>query len=249
MSKDYAQLVWTPEMVRNFWDYQSRFPQAYFSFQHGPQIVEILRRYVAPGASVVDYGCGAGDLIEALLPAGFRAGGVDVSPDSVAAVERRFAGRDGFLGASVLVDGAGPRQPTFDAAVVLEVVEHLYDPQLDELVVTLGTLVKPGGVVLFSTPNEEDLDKAMLLCPVTNTVFHRRQHVRAWSAASLGDALGRRGLILLAAFALDLKTLFGGSGWPMRRRHFVRTMTRRWRRFLHPAKKPPHLIAVVRRPA
>lgn len=245
MTQEYAHLVWTPEMVRNFWDYQSRFPQAYFSFQHGPQIVEILGRHVAPGAAVVDYGCGAGDLIAALLPAGFRAGGVDVSPDSVAAVQRRFEGAQGFLGASVLAAGAAGA-PCFDAAIVLEVVEHLYDDQLDELVATLGTLVRPGGVVVLSTPNEEDLERAMILCPVTNTLFHRRQHVRAWSAASLGNALTRRGLTVLATDALDLKILFGRCEGATRRRHFVRALKRRWRSLLKPDRKPPHLIAVAR---
>jgi 2-polyprenyl-3-methyl-5-hydroxy-6-metoxy-1,4-benzoquinol methylase len=248
MSKDYAHLVWTPAMVRNFWDYQSRFPQVYFSFQHGPQIVELLGRHVAPGATVVDYGCGAGDLIAALLPAGYRVLAVDVSPDSVAAVERRFHGVEGFLGAAVLSQG-GSGQPAADAAVVLEVVEHLYDDQLDALVTTLRTLVKPGGVVLFSTPNEEDLERAMILCPVTNTLFHRRQHVRAWSAASLSDALARRGFAVLEARALDLKTLIGRSGWRIRCRHLVRALKRRLRCALDAKRKPPHLIAVARQPA
>lgn len=245
MSTDYAHLVWTPEMVRNFWDYQSRFPQAYFSFQHGPQIVALLARHVPPGASVVDYGCGAGDLIAALLPAGYRAAGVDVSPDSVAAVARRFQGVAGFIGATVLADGGGAPPPA-DAAVVLEVVEHLYDDQLDALVARLRTLVRPGGIVLFSTPNEEDLERAMILCPVTNTLFHRRQHVRAWSAAGLTEALVVRGCAVLEARALDLKTLVGRSGWRIRSRHLLRALRRRLRLALKPGKRPPHLIVIAR---
>lgn len=217
-------------MARSFWDWQSQFPEAYFTRRHADALVARFRRYLPPGAAVLDYGCGPGELIERLLAAGHRAAGMDFSAGTRDTVKSRFAGHPRFLGVF------GPDElPTselrFGAITVIELIEHLYDDQLDELLVTLAALLEPGGVVAFTTPNEEDLAKSWVLCPATNQLFHRYQHVRTWSTATLAASLEKRGFAVEACFVTDFAR---------------RPLWQRARRALKPARKPPHLAAIAR---
>src|SRR5262245_2354150 len=94
--------AWTPEQITRFWDnYQSipHFQTRRFSLTCGPGIVDVADRYVAKQGVVLDYGCGRGDLMELMLARGRRCMGADGSPQNVANAQKRFAGRDGFLGA------------------------------------------------------------------------------------------------------------------------------------------------------
>jgi SAM-dependent methyltransferase len=91
-------------------------------------------------ASVVEVGCGNGEMLGLLRDAGFRVRGCD---PGVRAVERCRA-----LGFDV-VKGNTPGLPfppsSVDVAVTLQVVEHVTDPR--EVV----GLVRPGGVVVVAT--------------------------------------------------------------------------------------------------
>jgi hypothetical protein len=42
-----------------------------------------------------------------------------------------------------------------------------------------------------------------MICPCCRSVFHRRQHVRTWSQASLSAYLEQRGFRILDAFTTD----------------------------------------------
>jgi SAM-dependent methyltransferase len=233
-ARRYELLHWTPEMVERFWDWQSGQPESYFAAAHAGALLRRLRPHLAADAAVLDYGCGPGDLIAALLDAGFRAAGVDASAATREAVARRFAGRAGFLGA-LAPDELGARR--FAAVSVLEVIEHLYDEPLDALLATLRRVLEPGGLVLLSTPNEEDLERSYVLCPVTGQLFHRYQHVRSWSRATLVSHLEPRGFEVVSAEATDLRL----------ERRDARALWRRGRRALSPGRKPPpHLVAIAR---
>ena len=95
-------------------------------------------------ASVVEVGCGNGEMLGLLRDAGFRARGCD---PGLRAVERCRA-----LGFDV-VEGNWPGLPfppsSFDVAVTLQVVEHVTDPRA--FVTEVVGLVRPGGVVVIAT--------------------------------------------------------------------------------------------------
>lgn len=104
--------------------------------------------------TVLDAGCGEGFGLQILLDAGARGViGVDADP-LVAAHARRRYGDDSVAEIDVveadLVDLPLVDQ-TLDAAVCLQVVEHLHDA--DEVITELVRVVHPGGRVAVSTPN------------------------------------------------------------------------------------------------
>jgi 2-polyprenyl-6-hydroxyphenyl methylase/3-demethylubiquinone-9 3-methyltransferase len=106
-----------------------------------------------PGARVVDVGCGAGLLSESLATAGARVTGIDMSPAMLEAA-RRHLGSSGLeidyrpTTAETLADRA---PAAFDAAVCMELLEHVPDPE--SLVSACARLVRPGGDVFFATLN------------------------------------------------------------------------------------------------
>src|SRR5439155_25023167 len=158
--------------------------------------------------TAVDIGCGRGELIGYLLDRGIDARGADQSPTSVERVNDRFSGSPRFRGA-VVGTGALP-DATADTAFILEVVEHLDDATLAGVLNEARRVLKPGGHLVLTTPNEEDLDARKVFCPECGSVFHQMQHVRCWSADSLSASAGAHGFERVSAEAIALSPF---TGW------------------------------------
>lgn len=229
---DYPMMQWTPVRVRAFWDYESRFPERYFSYTAGGALVTRLSPFIQRNHTVLDYACGMGHLTAHLLAAGYRVVATDISPESLAAVSVRFAGHGNFEGAFAPreLEFSGRR---FGTIFVCELIEHLGDDELDALMAQLRRLVAPQGTILFTTPNDEPLAESNVLCPCCQQVFHRWQHVRSWTQGSLCTYLQAHDLAVIECFAGRF------SGRPASR---LRRLAQR----LKPTRKRPHLVAVCR---
>jgi len=134
-----VELVWTPEMVRRFWAYESKHPENFFSYQVSSVLVRRFRKHLS--GEIVDYGAGGGHLLEDLLSCGFHCAAVESSANELNLL---FAGNPLFLGARSFSDLAG-WQGKFTTAFLVEVVEHLYDKELMECLSSIHALLKPGG--------------------------------------------------------------------------------------------------------
>jgi 2-polyprenyl-3-methyl-5-hydroxy-6-metoxy-1,4-benzoquinol methylase len=181
----FPEVRWTPEMISRFWDWQSQYPEVYFTYLFGREIAHALRGFLAGKQRVLDFGCGVGYLLPHLCQFAPKVYGADPSPDSVRRTNERLAGMKGFEGA-FLVSDLQKHAAVFDAILVVEVIEHLYDDELDAALHTIRSMLSPDGIVIFTTPNNENRDVNMILCPATGEVFHRWQHVRSWNAESVG---------------------------------------------------------------
>ena len=236
----YRPLEWTDEMVERFWTWQGQYPEAYFAFQFGDRIAAHIRRHLADCRTVLDYGCGQGFLIPPLVRQGKRVTGADFSATAIDAANARFGGLAGFEGA-VTIDRLIADGRAFDAAVSVEVIEHLNDSHLDGFFHNLKRLVRPGGVTIITTPNDEDLDALMIYCPASDRVFHRWQHVRSWRVTDLAEAVESAGLAVSEIFTTDLSR----PRWkgPLR---WAKDLAKR---ALGRPDKMPHLVCVARMPA
>jgi 3' terminal RNA ribose 2'-O-methyltransferase Hen1 len=113
--------------------------------------------------SVIDLGCGPGQFLDRLVktPAFTRVAGCDVSTRSLQQAARRLrldrmserqsARVELFQGALTYED---PRFAGFDAAVLMEVIEHVDPPRLEALEHVVFGAAKPGAVIV-TTPNSE----------------------------------------------------------------------------------------------
>jgi 2-polyprenyl-6-hydroxyphenyl methylase / 3-demethylubiquinone-9 3-methyltransferase len=140
----------------------------------------IERRTRLAGARVVDVGCGAGLLSESLAAAGARVTGIDMSPAMLEAA-RRHAGRSGLkvdyrmTTAEALAEG---EPAAFDAAVCLELLEHVPDP--GSLVAACARLVRAGGDVFFATLNRTVAARVLAVWTAERLLGIVPKHTHDW---------------------------------------------------------------------
>jgi len=192
------EIEWTRERSSRLWDYLSSnrsYESTYFSWRSGNSLLRFLRRRnLLRAGKTLDFGCGPGFFLEMLLRRGIGCQGVDFSESSVRRARDRV-GQHPLSGPVVLAQGLPLplESDTFDTAFLLETVEHLLPEDLEATVAEVRRLIRPGKHLVVTTPNEEDLDAAKILCPECGCIFHRTQHVRSWSAASLSKYMEDRG--------------------------------------------------------
>ncbi len=126
-----------------------------------PVRAEWITRHIAgrfggcSGVRVLDVGCGAGLLSEALAKAGCDVLGLDASPEAIAAAEAHAAGQGLKLayrtGSPEALMGETFPGGKFQAITALEVIEHVADPA--GFIATLAGLLQPGGLLFLSTIN------------------------------------------------------------------------------------------------
>lgn len=175
--------------------------------QAAPPLARLRRNAVlaalreAGARSVVDLGCGEGELVSLLLAEGFESVlGVDVAPRALASAARRLhldtlpdrlRSRVELAQSSVVYTDA--RIAGFDAAVLSEVVEHVDPPRLPALErAVLGAAAPP--TVVVTTPNaEHNVRYPTLAAGTMRHHDHRFEWTRAEFAAWAGAAAERYG--------------------------------------------------------
>lgn len=240
MTTEYRLMEWTPERIKRFWDWQSQFPDQYFTVQFGRHIASHFRPRLT-GRSVLDLGCGTGGLLPHLCAAARTAAGADLSEASVAAANARCRGVARFGGAFT-IDALDKVGSHFDAILSVEVIEHLDDAALENLLATAYNLLAPGGQFIVTTPNDEDLTQSYIYSPATNEVLHRWQHMRSWNANTLPDRLKAASFSIERTYTLDFA--MEGSTRDARIRRLLRGIDRLRGRT---SPKPPHLVCIATR--
>lgn len=200
---------WTNENVSRLWDYYSRTPpysEIYFSKVLGDRILRHSGLPLSDPIDVLDFGCGPGFIWEHLrkLESAWNYTGVDFSPDSVKKLETMASGNPKFCGAHH-ISGLPMNLSSnrFDAVLLFEVVEHLQNTDLDGTLAEARRLLKSGGVMVVTTPNNEDLSKSTRFCPDCGALFHEWQHVRSWTVDTLRQRLRQHGFELRMAKTAD----------------------------------------------
>lgn len=128
-----------------------------------------------PFLDVLDYGCGSGVLLKALSAAGYNLTGVDLSAgmleeahrcmESVPQRERArlFRVNEHFESPHV--------EQQYDGIFCLGVLEYLDDPTA--LMAHLNSLLKPGGFLMLSVPNQSSVLRGMERWIYNNAVWFR----------------------------------------------------------------------------
>ncbi|MFG1942807.1 3' terminal RNA ribose 2'-O-methyltransferase Hen1 [Nonomuraea sp. NPDC048826] len=168
------------------------------NLQRRAAVLETLEELGA--TSVIDLGCGQGELVGALLsrPRFARVAGMDVSAMALTIAARKLklermpdakrARLTLFQGALTYTDR---RLAGYDAAVLMEVIEHVDPPRLAALEQVVFGHAKPGHVVV-TTPNVEYNPRYAFLTGLRHP-DHRFEWTRAEFAAWADGVAGRHG--------------------------------------------------------
>ena len=229
-------IVWDDRLLRRFWSFYANQPETYFSFGKGADVVRWARKYLNPSDRILDYGCGPGFLLHALLDAGFAAAGADISVDVIGRNGPALGSRKNLLGLFA-IEELVERGRTFDAIFLVEVVEHLYDDALAATLRNCRILLRPGGRLFVTTPNDERLEDSIVYCPVSNVTFHRWQHVRSWNSTTLPQALRDHGFKVDRAITRTFRD---------HRKLQLSRIRRAARHVLDQLRKPKSLIVIAR---
>jgi SAM-dependent methyltransferase len=241
------EIEWTDSQVSRLWDYYARTPpysEMFFARRFGRQLLRESGLPLRQPLEVLDFGCGPGYIWDHLqdLHAQWQYSALDFSQASVAALQRRGEGHDRFRGA-IHVSSLPTALPAsrFDAVLLFEVVEHLNDQHLQATMQEAARLLKPGGMLVISTPNDEDLSQSHRFCPSCGAIFHQWQHVRSWRFETLARYLDAYGFSPSHHRTTDFEAMEQTLGSRLlAARNLVRSLLRRPRR-------DPHLVAVFRR--
>jgi len=132
---------------------EGRYDLQWFDARYAP-LLRLLGE--SSGRKLLEVGCGAGFLLRAAERSGWRVTGIELSEEG-----SRFARER--LGLDVRREQAEHTTfapGTFDAAVMFDTIEHLFDPRA--VLRSVSQALVPGGTLLVSTPNFNALSRHVL---------------------------------------------------------------------------------------
>lgn len=173
-----------------------------------PWILETIGR----DKKILDIGCGAGLLANALAKEGHEVFGVDLSPSTLKIAKKHDATQTVVYD---LADAAALPYPTqtFDVVSAMDLLEHVENPQ--QVISEASRVLKPGGLFFFHTFNRNPLSYLLIIKGVDWCVPNapKNMHIyRLFIKPSEMEKMGRNNslkLIEMKGFIpkLSLKTI------------------------------------------
>ena len=148
---DQAELDKFGALANRWWDPQG--PQKPLHALNPVRLDYVRQRVKLRDAAVLDVGCGAGLLSEALAGEGARVAATDLAPEliKVAKLHRLESKVEVEYLLRSVESLAEQRAGSFDAITCMEMLEHVPDPSA--IIAACATLLKPGGKLFLSTLN------------------------------------------------------------------------------------------------
>jgi 2-polyprenyl-6-hydroxyphenyl methylase/3-demethylubiquinone-9 3-methyltransferase len=150
------------QLAHRWWDPSSEFKPLH---DINPlRLKWIDQRAPLAGKRVLDIGCGGGILTESMALLGAQVKGIDLSTKALAVA--KLHGIESGIKVdyeAISAEDLAAREPaSFDVVTCMEMLEHVPDPA--QVVQACHSLVKPGGMVFFSTINRNP--KAYLMAVI-----------------------------------------------------------------------------------
>lgn len=151
---------------------------------HKPEFDSVATR-IAPGSRILEVGAGAGYFAKYVPQADYT--GLEPSRRAVGLAARA----DQHLIPASLEDHLLRHREEYDWVVSFQVLEHVDDIQ--QFVAACLDALKPGGIVVFSVPNDE----AFVGAEQNNVLNYPPHHLTRWNTSSLRALAGQFGLQLV----------------------------------------------------
>lgn len=201
MTDQPRPIEWTQELVNKFWNGLAEAgvdDSMAFGRMAKRCIYWLIEKHLKQDGRHLDYGAGSGEVAEYMIAQGYPFAVHDPANERSDKSFTTLNGVDGFLG----VLNEEPSE-TYDVVTCFEVLEHVLDEEFDRVCNELVGHLKPGGTLIISTPNNENLQNDMVYCPISNSIFHRWQHVRTISPEWMEEQFAKRGIEKVVLHQLD----------------------------------------------
>lgn len=189
-----TELHWNNELIETFWDgfEKTRLTELSFATTSGPYLIELIKDELSKDKKYLDFGSGSGEIVRALTQQGIQIGAYEISEERIQTSHQSMNATDhsNFLG--YISDND---DQLFDAVLMIEVIEHIIPNKLESTIERIKSKLKPGGTIIITTPNNEDIGLGICYCPTCNHTFHRWQHLISFSTESLENLMKSRGFI------------------------------------------------------
>ncbi len=172
-------------------------------------------RTALSGLQALDIGCGAGLVAEPLARMGATVEGIDAGADVIAVARAHAEGQSLSIAyhCDEVVTFAQRNARRFDLITCLEVVEHVSD--VKSFLDGISQMLKPGGLLVFSTPNRTPRSWAVLIAGAEKLTRLIPQGGHSWTQFLTPDELTQK----LAQAGLRMERLQGLSWGPARGFH------------------------------
>jgi SAM-dependent methyltransferase len=180
------------------------YPSNYYSYDFanklGPAVmrfkafaerakVRAYEPYLAPGARVLDVGCGDGHVLRQIQEAfsfPLALEGLEFSDHAIEAAERA-----GFKVYRGRIEDAPLPSDSFDLIIMNQLIEHVREPR--EVLERIGRALKPGGHVFIETPNIDSFDARLFRRRYWGG-YHLPRHFHLFDTRSLARLVDQVGL-------------------------------------------------------
>jgi len=148
---DPREIAKFDEVAYRWWDAESEFKPLH---EINPLRLQYIDNHAhLSGKTVLDVGCGGGLLTEAMARTGANVYGIDMGPGpiEIAKLHLLESGLKVNYEQIPAEEFADKNPEKFDVVTCMEMLEHVPDPA--SIIAACAKLVKPGGMVFFSTLN------------------------------------------------------------------------------------------------
>jgi ubiquinone/menaquinone biosynthesis C-methylase UbiE len=138
------------DRLHKIWRHATCLEISPFHFTRKRLIMDAVATSVKPGSSVLDVGCGIGDLLVSLAEQGVAADGTDVARFALNAAKRRLSHTDLVLSDARWLPFRGDN---YSVVICSEVLEHVEDHA--KVAEEIHRVLVPGGTAVLTVPHGE----------------------------------------------------------------------------------------------
>jgi 2-polyprenyl-3-methyl-5-hydroxy-6-metoxy-1,4-benzoquinol methylase len=187
-----TEMVWNNKLIETFWNgvEKTRMNELNFAYLAGPYLIELIQNELSKDKKYLDYGSGSGEIVHTLAQQGIKIGAYEISEERIRTFHQSVPteDNDNFLGYISDDD-----DQLFDTVLMTEVIEHILPEELESTIENIKSKLNPGGTIIITTPNSEDIGLGICYCPTCNHTFHRWQHLLKFTPESLENLMREKG--------------------------------------------------------